>query len=91
MNKPELIDAIAEKTNLKKKEAEAVVESLIESIEEALKNGDKVTLIGFGTFGTRKRAGRKGINPKTGEAIEIPAKVVPYFKPGKNLKEIVSQ
>jgi len=64
MNKPELIDAIVQKTNIKKKDTEAVLESLIESIEETLKNGDKVTLVGFGTFDTRQRAGRKGINPK---------------------------
>ena len=64
MNKPELIDVIVQKTNIKKKDTEAVLESLIESIEETLKNGDKVTLVGFGTFDTRQRAGRKGINTK---------------------------
>jgi DNA-binding protein HU-beta len=89
MNKPELVNAIAEKTGLKKKEAEAALGAFIETVEEALKKGDKVALIGFGTFGTRKRAKRTGVNPKTGKKIKIPAKTVPFFKPGKKLKETV--
>ena len=91
MNKPELVKAIAEKTGLKKKEAEAALKSFVEVTEEALKKGDKVTLIGFGTFATRKRAKRTGVNPKTGKKIKIPAKVVPFFKPGKKLRETVAK
>jgi DNA-binding protein HU-beta len=89
MNKPELVKAIAEKAGLKKKEAEAALAAFLEVTEEALKKGDKVTLIGFGTFATRKRAKRTGVNPRTGKKIKIPAKTVPYFKPGKKLKEAV--
>lgn len=89
MKKPELVKAIAEKTGLKKKEAESAVKAFVETVEEALKKGDKVTLVGFGTFATRKRAKRTGVNPRTGKKINIPAKTVPYFKPGKKLREIV--
>jgi len=89
MNKPELVNAIAEKAGLKKKEAEAALNAFVETVEEALKKGDKVALIGFGTFGTRKRAKRTGVNPKTGKKIKIPAKTVPFFKAGKKLKESV--
>ena len=89
MNKPELVNAIAEKANLKKKEAEAALNAFVDAVEEALKKGDKVALIGFGTFGTRKRAKRTGVNPKTGKKIKIPAKTVPFFKAGKKLKETV--
>ena len=89
MNKPELVNAIAEKAGLKKKEAEAALNAFVEAVEEALKKGDKVALIGFGTFGTRKRAKRTGVNPKTGKKIKIPAKTVPFFKAGKKLKELV--
>jgi len=89
VKKPELVKAIAEKTGLKKKEAESAVKAFVETVEEALKKGDKVTLVGFGTFATRKRAKRTGVNPRTGKKINIPAKTVPYFKPGKKLREIV--
>jgi DNA-binding protein HU-beta len=91
MNKPELVKAMAEKTGLKKKEAEAALKAFVDVTEEALKKGDKVTLIGFGTFATRKRAKRTGVNPKTGKKIKIPAKVVPFFKPGKKLRETVAK
>lgn len=87
MNKVELITAVAEKSGLKKKDAELAVNSLLETIEEALKSGDKVQLIGFGTFETRTRSARSGRNPKTGEEITIPESVVPAFKPGNKLKE----
>lgn len=89
MNKPELVEAIREKTGLKKNEAESALTAIVETIEEALKKGDKITLIGFGSFGTRKRAKRTGVNPKTGEKIKIPAKIVAFFRPGKKLKEAV--
>lgn len=87
MNKVELIAAVSEKSGLKKKDAELAVNSLLDTIEEALKAGDKVQLIGFGTFETRKRAARSGRNPKTGEEITIPESVIPAFKPGNKLKE----
>lgn len=89
MKKPELISAIAEKTGAKKKDAEAFVNAFVETVEEALAKGDKVSLIGFGTFGVRERAARKGVNPKTGKPINIPATKAPYFKAGKTLKEKV--
>lgn len=91
MNKPELIGAIAEKTGMKKKDVEAMLDAFIEVVKEALKKGDKVALIGFGTWATRERAKRNGVNPRTGKKISIPAKVVPYFKVGKELKDAVSK
>ncbi len=89
MKKPELISAIVEKTGAKKKDAEAFLGAFIETVEDALAKGDKVALIGFGTFGVRERAARKGVNPKTGKPIKIPATKVPYFKAGKTLREKV--
>ncbi|MCD6427234.1 MAG: HU family DNA-binding protein [Caldisericaceae bacterium] len=89
MKKPELISAIAEKTGAKKKDVEAFLNAFVETVEEALAKGDKVSLIGFGTFGVRERAARKGVNPKTGKPINIPATKAPYFKAGKTLKEKV--
>lgn len=87
MNKPEIVAAIAEKTGMKKKDAEAMIDAFVDTVKEALKKGDKVALIGFGTWGTRERAKRNGVNPRTGKKISIPAKTVPYFKVGKELKE----
>ena len=89
MNKPELIRAIVEKTEARKKDVEEFVGAFVETVEEALAGGDKVALIGFGTFGVRDRKARKGINPKTGKSINIPATKVPFFKAGKTLKEKV--
>ncbi|MFN3367187.1 MAG: HU family DNA-binding protein, partial [Exiguobacterium mexicanum] len=80
---------VAEKANVSKKEATQVVEATFESITEALQNGDKIQLIGFGTFEVRERAARKGRNPRTKEDIEIPASKVPAFKAGKALKDAV--
>lgn len=85
----ELIAKVAEKSGLKKKDAEAAVNSVFEVISEALANGDKVQLVGFGTFETRRRAARTGRNPQTGEEISIPESVVPAFKPGNKLKEVM--
>ncbi|MFA7468935.1 MAG: HU family DNA-binding protein [Desulfotomaculaceae bacterium] len=90
MNKTELVSAVAEKANLTKKESERVINALFASIEEALSQGDKVQLVGFGTFEVRDREARKGRNPQTGEEIEIPATKVPAFKAGKALKDAVS-
>lgn len=89
MNKPELIAAIAEKTGMKKKDAEAMVDAFVATVKEGLKKGEKVALIGFGTFATRERKKRNGVNPRTGKKISIPAKTVPYFKVGKELKDAV--
>ena len=91
MNKTELVAAIAEKTDLTKKDAELALTAVVESITEALEKGDKVQLIGFGSFEVKNRAARTGRNPKTKEAIEIPASVVPTFKPGKAMKDAVSK
>lgn len=91
MNKSELIASMAEKSNLTKKDAELALKSFIESVEEALENGDKVQLVGFGTFETRERAAREGRNPRTKEVINIPASTVPVFKAGKEFKEKVNK
>jgi DNA-binding protein HU-beta len=90
MNKTELINQVAELSELSKKDATKAVEAVFDTILEALKNGDKVQLIGFGNFEVRERAARKGRNPQTGEEIEIPASKVPAFKPGKALKDAVA-
>ena len=89
MNKAELIAAAAEKAELSKKDTEAAVNAVVEVITKALKKGDKVQLVGFGSFETRKRAARVGRNPKTKETIKIAASKVPAFKPGKALKDAV--
>ncbi len=89
MNKTQLIDVVATKTGLKKKEADAAVSATIEAIAEALKAGDKVQLIGFGTFEVKERGAREGRNPKTGEAMTIAASKRPVFSAGKALKDSV--
>lgn len=89
MNKTELVSVVSEKTEFSKKESAQIVDALFASIEEALAKGEKVQLIGFGTFEVRERAARKGRNPQTGVEIEIPASKVPAFKPGKALKDAV--
>lgn len=91
MNKTELVEKVAESTGKTKKEAGLVVETVLQTISEALQNGEKVTLIGFGNFEVRERAARTGRNPQTGEEIQIEASKVPSFKPGKQLKELVNQ
>ncbi len=90
MNKAELIAQVAEKSDMTKKDAEKAVSAMLAAIEEALARGDKVQLVGFGTFEVRERAARKGRNPQTGEEIEIAAARVPVFKAGKSLREVVS-
>ncbi|MBQ9086271.1 MAG: HU family DNA-binding protein [Clostridia bacterium] len=90
MNKTQLIDVVSVKTGLKKKEAEAAVNATVEAIAEALKAGDKVQLIGFGTFEVKERAAREGRNPKTGETIQIAASKHPAFTAGKALKDSVN-
>ena len=92
MNKAELINAVAEKAALsKKKDSEAAVNAALEAITGALSDGDKVQLVGFGSFEVKKREARVGRNPKTKEAIEIPASKVPVFKAGKALKDVVAK
>ena len=91
MNKTELVASVAEKAELSKKDAEKAVAAMLESVEEALKAGDKVALVGFGTFEVKERAARTGKNPRTGEAVKIPAARVPVFKDGKGLKDVVAK
>ncbi len=90
MNKKELIDLVAEKADLSKKTSESAVASIIEGISDALAKGDKVQLVGFGTFEVRQRQAREGRNPSTGEKIKIAAQKVPAFKAGKALKDKVN-
>lgn len=89
MTKAELISAVAEKTELTKKDSEKAVTAIIDAVTEALAGGEKVSLVGFGTFEVKERAARKGINPRTKEAMNIPASKLPAFKAGKVLKEAV--
>ncbi|XEC94975.1 HU family DNA-binding protein [Paenibacillus tarimensis] len=89
MNKTDLINSIATKSGLTKRDVEAVLNGFLGEVTEALSSGDKVQLIGFGTFETRKRNGRIGRNPQTGKTIEIPESKVPAFKAGNKLKDAV--
>ena len=90
MNKSELINALAEKTGLSKKEAEKTLNSFVDSVSDALKKGEKIQLIGFGTFDVKNRPARTARNPRTGEEIKIAASKTPVFKAGKALKDIVN-
>ncbi len=90
MNKTEFVDSVAETANLSKAEAGRALDAMVSAISKALKKGDDVVLVGFGTFEVRKRAARSGRNPRTGETITIPASRVPAFKPGKALKDAVN-
>ncbi len=87
MNKAALVTKIAEKTDLTKKQVETVLNAFTDTVLETLKEGDKVQLMGFGVFEVKERAARIGRKPSTGEAIEIPAKKIPSFKPGKGFKD----
>ena len=91
MNKSELIEAMAEKAELSKKSAGANLDAIIETITKELSKKGKISLVGFGTFETRKRATRKVRNPQTGEEMKIPASTVPTFKAGKGLKDAVNK
>lgn len=90
MTKAELVALVAEKSELTKKDADKAVAAVIESVTEALVKGDKVALVGFGTFEVKQRAARKGHNPKTKAPIDIPASKAPVFKAGKSLKDVVA-
>ncbi len=91
MNKSELIASMSEKSNLSKKDAEKALNAFIEAVEEAMVKGDKIQLVGFGSFEVRDRAERKGRNPQTKEEITIPASKVPVFRVGKALKDMVNE
>lgn len=91
MNKTELVSALAEKAGVSKKDAEKVLASFVDVVGDTLKKGDKIQLVGFGTFETRKRAAREGKNPQTGAKIKIAATTVPAFKAGKALKDKVAK
>jgi len=91
MTKANLVDDVANAAELTKKDAERLVEIVFDSIIQSLNKGDKIELRGFGSFRVRGRGARRGRNPKTGEPVNIPAKRVPYFKPGKDLKELINQ
>jgi len=87
LNKKELINHVASKADLSKKDAAAAVDAFIDGISNVIESGDKITLIGFGTFGIKERAARVGVVPGSGKKKEYPAKKVPYFKAGKALKD----
>lgn len=89
MNKSELVAAVAQKANLKRKDAAAAVDALVDTIREQLSQGQEVSLVGFGTFSVRERAERAGRNPRTGEPLTIAAGKVPVFKAGKTLKDAI--
>jgi len=91
MNKAELIAKVAEKTGLTKADTKKAINGTIDAISETMASGEKVTLVGFGTFGVNDLAARKGRNPQTGKAIDIPARKKPAFKAGKQLKELVNK
>lgn len=91
MTKAELVEGVADAAELTKKDAERLVEIVFESIIETLNQGEKIELRGFGSFRVRERGARRGRNPKTGDPVSIPAKRVPYFKPGKELKELINE
>ena len=89
MNKTELVNAIAEKAEISKADAKKALDAFVSTVTDALKEGDKIALVGFGTFSVSEKAARKGVNPATGATIEIAAKKVAKFKPGAELAEVV--
>ena len=90
MTKADLVEEVAKVTELTRKDSEVIVDTLFESVIKALKAGDKLEVRGFGSFRVRQRNARVGRNPKTGEKVEVPAKRVPYFKPSKELKDLIN-
>ncbi len=91
MTKADLIEEVSAVSRLSKKSSELVVNTFFDSIVESLRRSEKIELRGFGSFKLRQRRARVGRNPKTGERVDVPAKVVPYFKPGKDLRELVNR
>lgn len=90
MTKAELIEEVAKAAEINRKHSEIIVNTVFNTIIDALHRGDKIELRGFGSFRIRQRGPRKGRNPKTGDAVDVPAKRIPYFKPGKELKELIN-
>ena len=90
MTKAELIEEVSRVIEMTRKDSEVIVESIFDSVVRALRNGDKIEIRGFGSFRTRQRQPRIGRNPKTGTRVEVPAKRIPYFKPSKELKDLVN-
>jgi integration host factor subunit beta len=90
MTKADLIEEVSRVVELTRKESEVIVEALFDSIVRSLRTGDKIEIRGFGSFRTRERLARIGRNPKTGDRVEVPAKRIPYFKPSKELKDLVN-
>jgi integration host factor subunit beta len=90
MTKADLIEDVARKTELSRKDSEVIVDTIFEGIVKSLRGGDKIEIRGFGSFRTRHRNSRVGRNPKTGERVDVPAKDIPYFKPSKELKDLVN-
>ena len=90
LTKADLIEEVLNVTELPRKESETIVETIFDNIIAALQKGEKIEIRGFGSFRTRERRGRVGRNPKTGEKVEVPAKKIPYFKPSKELKDVVN-
>jgi integration host factor subunit beta len=90
MTKAELVDQVARTTQLTKKHAEVMVNTVFDSIVDSLKEGEKIELRGFGSFRIRQRGSRTGRNPKNGARVEVPSKSIPYFKPGKELRELLN-
>jgi integration host factor subunit beta len=91
MTKADLVEEVAKVTELTRKDSEVIVDTLFESVIKALRVGDKLEVRGFGSFRVRQRNARVGRNPKTGEKVEVPAKRVPYFKPSKELKDLINE
>src|SRR4051812_38198647 len=91
MTKAELVEEVARAAELTKKDSEVIVDEVFKSIITSLNEGEKIELRGFGSFRVRERGARRGRNPKTGDPVDIPAKRVPYFKPGKELKELINE
>ncbi len=91
MTKAELVDEVARVVQLTKKQAETIVNIVFDSIVDSLRSGEKIELRGFGSFRLRSRKSRTGRNPKTGEKVDVPSKKIPYFKPGKELKELINK
>ncbi|MGC2324368.1 MAG: HU family DNA-binding protein [Terriglobales bacterium] len=90
MTKADLIDEVSRQVELTRKDSEVIVETIFDSIVHSLRAGDKIEIRGFGSFRTRQRNPRVGRNPKTGDRVEVPAKKIPFFKPSKELKDLVN-
>ncbi|MFH1573686.1 MAG: integration host factor subunit beta [Acidobacteriota bacterium] len=91
MTKAELVEEVARQSELTKTDAEIIVQTVLDSITDSLQRGEKIELRGFGSFRIRNRSSRLGRNPKTGTGVLVPAKKVPYFKPGKEIKDLINQ